>query len=85
VPVRAQRPFECGSHECGKNTSQGLRRFGALAAVMLDQHGPNIVFSRRADPEEIIRFIDENFDLSLSTAGFPLPPPERGGRDAEVH
>lgn len=85
VPVRAQRPFECGSHECGKNTSQGLRRFGALAAVMLDQHGPNIVFSRHADPEEIIRFIDENFDLSLSTAGFPLPPPERGGRDAEVH
>lgn len=83
VPVRSQRPFECGSHECGKNTSEGLRRFGPLAAVMLDRHGPNIVFSRRADPGEIIRFIDENFDLGLSTAGFPLPAAP-GGRDVEL-
>ena len=27
VPVREQRPFECGSHECGKNTSDGLKQF----------------------------------------------------------
>jgi Class II Aldolase and Adducin N-terminal domain len=85
VPVRAQRPFECGSHECGKNTSEGLREFGGLAAVMLDQHGPNIVFSRDADPGEIIRFIDENFDLAMSTAGFPLPGAEEGGRGVELH
>jgi len=83
VPVRSQRSFECGSHECGKNTSDGLQRFGDLWAVMLDRHGPNIVFSRRADPDEVIRFIEENFDLAATTAGFPLPPaPVR--RDGEL-
>lgn len=83
VPVRSQRPFECGSHECGKNTSHGLRGFGPLSAVMLDQHGPNIVFSREADPAQIIRFIEENFDLAGTTAGFPLPVsgPERSHVD----
>jgi hypothetical protein len=74
VPVRSQRPYECGSHECGKNTSDGLARFDDLWAVMLDRHGPNVVFSRRADPERIIAFIEESFDLAGSTAGFPLPP-----------
>lgn len=73
VPVRDQRPFECGSHECGKNTSDGLRRFGEIWAVMLDRHGPNIVFPRTADPEAVIRFIEANFDLGGTTAGFPLP------------
>jgi ribulose-5-phosphate 4-epimerase/fuculose-1-phosphate aldolase len=72
VPVRSQRPFECGSHECGKNTSDGLLPFGPAWAVMLDRHGPNVVFSRNADPEQVIRFIEDNFDLSGTTAGFPL-------------
>ena len=72
VLVRSQRPFECGSHECGKNTSDGLRRFGDAWAVMLDRHGPNVVFSRDADPERVIRFIEESFDLAGTTAGFPL-------------
>ncbi len=72
VPVRSQRPFECGSHECGKNTSDGLRPFGDAWAVMLDRHGPNVVFSRRADPAQVLRFIEENFDLAGTTAGFPL-------------
>jgi DNA / pantothenate metabolism flavoprotein/Class II Aldolase and Adducin N-terminal domain len=78
VPVRSQRPFECGSHECGKNTSDGLRPFGDAWAVMLDQHGPNVVFSRDADPERVIRFIEESFDLTGTTAGFPLPASARG-------
>jgi hypothetical protein len=73
VPVRAQRPYECGSHECGRNTSRGLAPFGELRAVMLDQHGPNVVFSRRADPERVIQFIEENFDLGATTAGFTWP------------
>lgn len=84
VPVRSQRPFECGSHECGKNTSQGLRSFGALAAVMLDRHGPNIVFSREADPAQIIQFIEENFDLAGTTAGFPLPVSGPEGAHAAI-
>jgi len=84
VPVRSQRPFECGSHECGKNTIQGLRSFGLLAAVMLDRHGPNIVFSREADPGQIIQFIEENFDLAGTTAGFPLPVSGPEGAHAAI-
>lgn len=82
VPLRSQRPYECGSHECGKNTSDGLAPFGDISAVMLDRHGPNIVFSRRADPERVIRFIEENFDLAGTTAGFPLPAQAPGAEGA---
>jgi len=67
VPLRSQREFECGSHECGKNTSDGLKPFGKVLAVMLDKHGPNIVFSRDADPADVIRFIEANFDLEGRT------------------
>lgn len=68
VPVREQRMFECGSHQCGKNTVDGLKRFGnSIAAVMLSKHGPNIVFSRDADPQEVIKFIEDNFDLTRRT------------------
>jgi hypothetical protein len=35
--VRSQRPFECGSHQCGRNTSDGLREIeDGIWAVMLD-------------------------------------------------
>jgi hypothetical protein len=67
VPVVSQREYECGSHQCGKNTSNGLKRFGNLSAVMLDQHGPNIVFHHSIDAREVIDFIDKNFDLSEKT------------------
>jgi hypothetical protein len=69
VPVREQRPFECGSHECGKNTSGGLGRFDGLYAVMLRGHGPNVVFNRATDPEKVIRFVEDNFDLAGRTDG----------------
>jgi len=36
---------------------------------MLDQHGPNIIFHSKIDPEEVIRFISENFDLSVRSDG----------------
>ena len=72
VPVRSQREFECGSHQCGKNTSDGLTQFGNLLAVYLDQHGPNIVFSRSVDPHEVIRFVEENFDLEKKTGGYAI-------------
>lgn len=69
IPIRQQWKFECGSHECGQNTSDGLRDFGGgIKAVMLDQHGPNIVFNRKADPDQIIRFIDANWDAHLQTS-----------------
>jgi hypothetical protein len=69
IPIRPQWKFECGSHECGQNTSSGLKDFGGgIKAVMLDQHGPNIVFSRNADPDQVIRFIEANWDLDRQTS-----------------
>lgn len=72
IPIRSQREVECGSHQCGKNTSDGLKQFGRLKAVMLDNHGPNIVFPRDIDPQEVIDFINNNFDLSKKTGGYNL-------------
>lgn len=70
VPIVSQKEFECGSHECGNNTSKGLIQFGNLHAVYLDNHGPNIVFNRNINPMEVISFIENNFDLTQKTGGF---------------
>lgn len=73
IPVRSQREVECGSHQCGKNTSDGLKEFaGGIKAVYLDQHGPNIVFNRNIDPALVIDFIECNFDLEKKTGGYNL-------------
>lgn len=69
VPKVSQRPYECGSHECGQNTANGLRRMGDLSLVYLDNHGPNLVFHHTADPRKIIDFIDRHFDLKQKTGG----------------
>jgi hypothetical protein len=70
LSVRSQAAHECGSHECGINTSKGLREeIPGVKVVYLDNHGPNIVFNHSVDPKEIISFIDQNFDLSKSTDG----------------
>ncbi len=92
IPVAEQWPYECGSHECGKNTSDHLKTFETglhnptvaklvgkgpyVKAVMLDKHGPNIVFHRDIDPDEVIQFIDQNWDLSRSTSELDLPKAE---------
>jgi hypothetical protein len=75
IPVRSQREFECGSHECGQNTSRGLKKFGNLYAVYLQNHGPNIVFHRDTDPKEVIAFIERNFDLTGKTGNLSAEPP----------
>jgi hypothetical protein len=68
LSVRSQFENECGSHQCGQNTSEGLREeVNGIKCVYLDNHGPNIVFSKDADPQDVINFIDKNFDLSKST------------------
>lgn len=72
IITKSQREVECGSHQCGKNTSDGLKQFGNLKAVYLDQHGPNIVFNRNIDPQEVIDFIERNFDLSQKTGGYNI-------------
>jgi hypothetical protein len=69
VPTASQMEVECGSHQCGKNTSTKLKKFGNLKAVYLDNHGPNIVFSKDTDPTEVIDFIEKNFDLDQKTGG----------------
>jgi hypothetical protein len=74
IQVMSQREVECGSHECGQNTANGLKQFGNLWAVMLDRHGPNIVFSKDIDPNEVIDFIKANFDLTQKTGGYNLEP-----------
>lgn len=69
VPVRSQWPYECGSHECGENTSRGLARLAGtpVHAVMLEQHGPNVVFSRAVRAAEVISAIEARFDLRART------------------
>lgn len=70
INTRDQRPYECGSHECGENTANGLREHeDGIHAVMLDNHGPNIVFNRNTPPEKVIAFIERNFDLEQKTGG----------------
>lgn len=70
VPTVSQREFECGSHECGKNTTSGLQEFDGLKAVYLDNHGPNVVFDSKTDPQKVINFIEQNFDLTAKTGGY---------------
>lgn len=66
----SQVGVECGSHACGANTSRNLQRIGdGIYAVMLDLHGPNIVFSRDANPAVVIDFIEANFDVMEKTGG----------------
>lgn len=65
-----QWPRECGSHECGAATSAGLSEVApGIKAVMLDNHGPNIVFGRDVPAERVIRYINATFDLSSKTGG----------------
>lgn len=77
VPAVSQREFECGSHECGQNTSRGLGEFyladgSFIKAVFLDNHGPNIVFNSSVDPTLVVEFIDQNFDLDQKTGGYQI-------------
>ena len=75
IEVRSQEAHECGSHECGKNTSDGLKMFlvdgqgtPLMKAVMLDKHGPNIVFNSKVNPAAVIDFIERHWDLERQTS-----------------
>ncbi len=72
IPIVTQREFECGSHQCGQNTSNGIRVFegGKIGCVMLENHGPNIIFNHSIDPQLVIDFIVNNFELDKKTLGF---------------
>lgn len=71
VNTVSQREFECGSHECGQNTSGGLTDVADdIKAVFLDNHGPNIVFKSSTDPARVIEHIEANYDLAAKTGGY---------------
>lgn len=73
VPVVSQREYECGSHECGKNTSDGLAVVDdGIEAVYLDNHGPNVVFHHDENPKKIQEFLMDNFDFTKKTGGYQL-------------
>lgn len=74
IPAKPQWPNECGSHECGQSTSNGLSKVDLgdgdeLSVVFLEDHGPNIVFSRATPAAKVRAFIDANFDLAAKTGG----------------
>ena len=70
LAIRDQRPNECGSHQCGRNTSHGLAVMeDGIQAVMLDNHGPNIVYGKDVPAERVIDFIERHFDLEAKTGG----------------
>jgi len=72
IPVQEQWPFECGSHQCGQNTANGLREVRpGIYAVMLENHGPNIVFGNDIPANQVIDLINCNFNLTAKTGYVP--------------
>lgn len=68
IPIKSQKPYQCGSIECGLNTLNGLKEMiPGIKAVFLDKHGANILFKSSIDPSEVIKFIDENILLGEKT------------------
>ena len=67
IPVTPQKPFQCGSLECGINTVSHMEFFNdkKIKAVYLDKHGANILFNSNTNPEEIIQFIKDNLELGI--------------------
>lgn len=63
IPITPQKPFQCGSLECGMNTLNHLGDFGDIKAVYLEKHGANIMFKSTAKPQDIINFIKANLEL----------------------
>ena len=60
-----QKPFQCGSIECGLNTVNNLRSYenDLIKAVYLEKHGANIMFNSKTDPDIIIEFIKKHIEL----------------------
>ena len=70
ISVRSQKEFECGSNECGVNTSSGMAEvIPGVYAVHLNNHGPNIAFHKDVDFKLIVDFIEKYWDLSDKEGG----------------
>lgn len=67
---REQKPFECGSNECGLNTASGMTKVAeGIYAVHLSNHGPNIAFHKDVPAQDLISFIEQYWDLSDKEGG----------------
>lgn len=60
-----QRPYQCGSLECGMNTLHGIDDYEGIKAVYLSKHGANIIFKSSEDPNKVIDFIKKHLDLGV--------------------
>lgn len=60
-----QYPFQCGSNECGVNTSTNLKSYenDEIRAVYLEKHGVNMIFKHGFDQDTIKNFISNNIKL----------------------
>ena len=67
VPITPQKPYQCGSLECGLNTLNHMADFDGIRAVYLEKHGPNVLFKSTDDPQRIIDFLEANFQLDIKT------------------
>lgn len=63
IPIAEQRPFQCGSLECGLNTVDNMIEFDGVKAVYLRKHGANILFNSKDDPKKVIDFVKDNIVL----------------------
>ena len=64
LKIVEQKPYQCGSQECGLNTVNNLVEYSDnIKAVFLEKHGVNILFKSKANPKEVINFINMNIDL----------------------
>lgn len=66
VPTTPQRPFQCGSLECGMNTVNHMGEFdNGIKAVFLEKHGINLLFKRTTKSEDVIQFLKDNIELGI--------------------
>jgi hypothetical protein len=66
-PIAEQKPFQCGSLECGINTIDNMGDFGDFKAVYLNKHGANILFKSTSNADDVIKFITDNIELGVKT------------------
>ena len=70
ISKRPQKPYECGSVQCGTNTAMGMGMADiGIWAVHLEGHGPNIAYHRDVPAERVIAFIERHWDLDTKSGG----------------
>lgn len=64
IPTTPQKPFQCGSMECGINTVKNLGDFdNGIKAVFLEKHGINLIFKQDTKAKDVIQFLKDNIEL----------------------